>query len=333
MIGIGERDGGEMAPPPVLILSRRDVAALMRPADWLEAVERGFRAAAEGKAASPMPMHIPAEGGGFHAKGAVIALGRRYVALKFNGNFPANPASRGLPTIQGAMILSDGETGSLLALIDSIEVTLRRTAAASALAARLLAKADSRTLLVCGCGEQGRAHVEALADVLPLERCLAWDSDWERAGAFEGRGPIDVQAVRDLAEAVREADIIATCTTAREAFLPLEPVRPGTFIAAVGADSPEKRELMPDLMAAAAIVTDVTAQCAVMGELHHAPGAAVRAELGELVAGTRAGRLGDEEIIVFDSTGTALQDVAAAAAIYEKAAADPSLRRIALAGL
>lgn len=320
-------------PPQVLILARRDVAALMRPADWLEAVERGFRAGAEGKAYSPMPMHIPAEGGGFHAKGAAIALGRRYVALKVNGNFPANPSLSGLPTIQGALILSDGETGSLLALMDSIEVTLRRTAAASALAARLLARPGSETLLVCGCGEQGRAHLEALADVLPLRLCLAWDSDWERARALEGAGPIEVRAVRELNEAVAEADVIATCTTAREAFLGREGVRPGAFIAAVGADSPDKRELAPDLMAAAAIVTDVTAQCAAMGELHHVPGSAVRAELGELVAGRGTGRTSDDEIVIFDSTGTALQDVAAAAAIYEKAVARPSVPRVALAAL
>lgn len=317
-------------PPPVLVLSRRDIAALMRPSDWLGAVERGFRAGAEGEAASPMPMHIPAESGGFHAKGAAIALDRRYVALKINGNFPANPSLRGLPTIQGALILSDGETGSLLALMDSIEVTLRRTAAASALAARLLARPDSETLLVCGCGEQGRAHLEALADVLPLKRCLAWDWDPERARALEGAGPIEVRAVRELGAAVAQADVIAACTTAREPFLGREGVRPGTFIAAVGADSPDKRELAPQLMAAAAIVTDVTAQCAAMGELHHVPGAKVRAELGELVAGRGGGRISDDEIIVFDSTGTALQDVAAAAAIYEKAMADPAIQRVAL---
>jgi alanine dehydrogenase len=276
---------------------------------------------------------LPAADGGFHAKGAAIRLGRPFVALKFNGNFPANPALRGLPTIQGALILSDGETGSLLALMDSIEVTLRRTAAASALAARLLARPDSQTLLVCGCGEQGRAHLEALAGVLPLKRCLAWDADPERAQAFEGRGPLDVRAVRELGEAVAAADVIATCTTAREAFLGRKHVRPGTFIAAVGADSPDKRELAPELMAAAALVTDVTSQCAAMGELHHVPGNPVRAELGDLVAGQGTGRISDDEIIVFDSTGTALQDVAAAAAIYEKAAADPSALRVALGAL
>jgi ornithine cyclodeaminase/alanine dehydrogenase-like protein (mu-crystallin family) len=136
--------------------------------------------------------------------------------------------------------------------------------------------------------------------------------------------------VRELDEAVALADVIATCTTAREPFLGLDHVRRGAFIAAVGADSPDKRELSSELMAAAQIVTDATAQCEAMGELHHVPGTRVRAELGELVAGRGSGRISDDEIIVFDSTGTALQDVAAAAAIYEKAVADPSVPRVAL---
>jgi alanine dehydrogenase len=320
-----------MTAPPALILSRRDIAALMRPSDWIEAVERGFRAAAAGKAFSPMPMHIPAEGGGFHAKGAAIALERRYVALKLNGNFPGNPAARNLPTIQGALILCDGETGSLLALMDSIEVTLRRTAAASALAARLLARPESATLLVCGCGEQGRAHFEALAEVLPLRRCFAWDADRDKAtrfaAAMDGHGGIAVEAVTGPCD----ADVVATCTTARAPILMRAAA--GTFVAAVGADSPDKRELGAELMAAAALVTDVTAQCAAMGELHHAGDKAVRAELGEIVVGLKPGRASPDEIIVFDSTGTAVQDVAAAGAIYERALSDPTVARVALGAL
>jgi alanine dehydrogenase len=312
-----------------LILSRRDIAALMRPADWLEAVERGLRAGAEGKAASPLPMHIAAEGGAFHAKGASITLGgRSYVALKFNGNFPDNPA-RGLPTIQGALILSDAANGVLLALMDSIEVTLRRTAAASALAARLLARPESETLLVCGCGEQGRAHLAALAEILPLKLCFAWDADGEKARRFaeemDGIAGVEVRAAGGLREAALASDAIATCTSARIPFLGAEAVRAGTFIAAVGADNADKSELRPDLMAKAAIVTDSTAQCLAMGDLRHAVAAGavaaadVRAELGEIVAGSKPGRISAEEILVFDSTGTALQDVAAAAAIHERA--------------
>src|SRR5687767_3648639 len=129
--------------PATLVLSRRDIAQLMTQADWLEAVERGFRAGAEGRAEAPAPLHIRSALGGFHAKGASLSLdepGRSFVALKLNGNFPGNPTLNGLPTVQGALILCDASNGALLAVMDSIEITLRRTAAASALAARLLAR-------------------------------------------------------------------------------------------------------------------------------------------------------------------------------------------------
>jgi alanine dehydrogenase len=329
--------------PSTLILSGGDIAALTKLSDWLEAVERGFRAGAEGKADAPAPLHIPAERGGFHAKGASIRLDdpeRSYAALKLNGNFPGNPATNGLPTVQGVLILCDAATGSLLAVMDSIEITLRRTAAASALAAKLLAAPDPATFLICGCGAQGRAHLLALADLWPAGRWLAWDADADKAAAFS-RGMarlagLKVETVDELGAAGRTANVIVTCTSARTAFLNADHVAPGTFITAVGADSPDKSELAPTLMAKATIVTDSTAQCLAMGDLRHADAAgltsadAVHAELGEIVAGQKPGRTSPEEIVIFDSTGTALQDVAAAAMIYEKAAERSELRRIAL---
>ena len=131
-----------------LLLSGRDIAGLMQPSDYLEAVERGFRASAQGEAAAPPPLVVDGEGGSFHAKGANLRLDRPYVALKLNGNFPGNPPA--LPTIQGAILLCDGADGRLLAVMDSIEVTLRRTAAATALAARYLARPEAETILICG---------------------------------------------------------------------------------------------------------------------------------------------------------------------------------------
>ena len=313
-----------MSAPPAatLILTRHDVAALMPPADWLDAAETGFRAAAEGRAGVPPPMAIEGQSGTFHAKGGHMQLDRHYVALKLNGNFPGNPA-RGLPTIQGALLLCDGATGALLAIMDSIEVTLRRTAAASALAARFLARPDSETLLICGCGAQALAHVEALRDMLPLRRVLAWDLDERRARVFADQAGGEV--VADLSGAARRSDVIVTCTTARAPFLEETMVTPGTFVAAVGADSPGKSEIGPALMARAMVVTDLTDQAAVMGDLNHAIAAGtmsrarVHAELAWLVTGARPGRTAPDEIWLFDSTGTALQDVAAAAAIHARA--------------
>jgi alanine dehydrogenase len=320
--------------PETLILTGRDVAALMDPAAWLAAVEAGFRAGAEGNAHASPPMTLAGHGGAFHAKGASFRLGPFYVALKLNGNFPANPQARGLPTIQGAILLCDGETGSLLAIMDSIEVTLRRTAAASALAARFLARADSHTILICGCGAQGRAQLAALREVLPLRRALAWDRDRDVARGFADE--TGAEAVADLEAAAGDSDVIVTCTTSRSPFLKASMVRPGTFVAAVGADSPEKSEVEPALMARALLVADLLDQCAVMGDLHHALAAGVmqcgdiHAELGDLVAGHRSGRTSADQITLFDSTGTALQDVACAATIYGRACRSAELLSVAL---
>lgn len=308
--------------PDVLILTRSDIACVMAQHDYLEAVRRAFRAAEAGQASSPAPMHVAVKRGGFHAKGASISLDRDYVAVKVNGNFPTNPAEFGLPTVQGAILLADAGNGILLAILDSIEVTLRRTAAASALAAQVLARPDSRTLLVCGCGEQGRVHVESLRGVLPLERCMLWDSIHENAAALARE--VGGTAVRDLAAASLSADVIACCTPAREPYLDIGLIKPGTFIAAVGADNPGKGEIAPQLMASSTVVADVLHQCSAMGDLRNAIAggcmteADVHAELGQVLTGAKPGRRSSDEIIVFDSTGTALQDVAAAAAIYQR---------------
>jgi len=131
--------------------------------------------------------------------------------------------------------------------------------------------------------------------------------------------------------------VIVTCTTAQAPFLGAGMVRPGTFIAAIGADSPDKCEIEPALMAKAMVVADLAGQCAAMGDLRHAIAAGamaadeVHAELAELVAGRKPGRISDDRVILFDSTGTALQDVAAAALIYERALAAPGTRSVRLA--
>lgn len=316
------------AAPPTLILPRRRIAELMSQADWIEAVEIGFRASAQGKASAPPPMAIAGAGGMFHAKGASLELDRRYVALKLNGNFPSNPGTRGLPTIQGAILLCDGDSGSLLAVLDSIEVTLRRTAAATALAARHLAPPGAATILVCGCGMQGAAQLAALRHQLPLRRGFAWDRDAGRASAFaaaQGGDGFEMELALSLETAALQSDVIVTCTTATAPFLRSEFVRAGAFVAAVGADSPDKCELDPRLLARARLVADVADQCVAMGDTRHAIAAgaidrsAIVAELAELVTGRKPGRLSPDDVTVFDSTGTALQDVASAALIYRRA--------------
>jgi ornithine cyclodeaminase/alanine dehydrogenase-like protein (mu-crystallin family) len=158
---------------------------------------------------------------------------------------------------------------------------------------------------------------------------FAWDVDASRARSFanelSGELHVEVMSTEDLARAVAVSDVCVTCTPSHEPFLLREQVRPGTFVAAVGADSPDKQELDPAILSSSTVVVDVLDQCATIGELHHALEAGlmvreqVHAELGEIVSGARPGRRSGDEITVFDSTGTALQDAAAAARVYEKA--------------
>ena len=256
---------------------------------------------------------------------------RAYVAVKLNGNFPGNPKRNGLPTIQGVVLLCDATDGSLLAMIDSIEITLRRTAAASALAARYLAREGASSIAICGCGDQGRAQVPALAEIASLRHLRVWDIDVEKAREFAREMhealKLEVTAVPTVRDATWPSDIVVTATSAQTPFLTTECISPGTFVAAIGADNPDKSELAAELLVGSKIVVDMLAQCVLMGDLHHAIDAGlvtfrdVHAELGDLVIGRKAGRTNPEEITVFDSTGVAIQDVASAAWIYQRAIA------------
>jgi ornithine cyclodeaminase/alanine dehydrogenase-like protein (mu-crystallin family) len=312
-----------------LLLTGREVGELLGIDACIDAVERAFGAYGRREVPPPAVLGVHVEGGGFHVKAASLSLGRAYFVAKLNANFPGNPERFGFPTIQGVVALFDAECGRLLALIDSGELTSMRTAAATAVAAKYLARHDSTVVTICGCGEQGRAQLRALSRVLPIRTAIAVDSSAPRAERYatdmSAELGIAVRTVRDLREAVLQSDVCVTCTTARTAILRSGDVPAGAFVAAVGADNPEKQEVEPALMAESTVVADVVDQCAQIGDLHHAivagamTRADVHAELGEIVAGMKPGRRSESEIIIFDSTGTALQDAAAASVVYENA--------------
>ncbi|HEY6822063.1 MAG TPA: ornithine cyclodeaminase family protein [Burkholderiales bacterium] len=317
-----------------ILLSRQEVERLLTPAACIAAVEDAFGSLAEGGVPPPGILGMHAGEGSFHVKAGFLTLDRAYFAAKLNANFPQNGRRHGLPTIQGAVLLCDASNGVPLAIMDSISITALRTAAATAVAAKYLAPKEPDTLLLCGCGGQASAQLHALLCVRRPRRVLVHDIDPAKAKAFAAKTGAEV--VVDLENAVGQSRIVITCTTARRFFVTRGMVRPGTFIAAVGADHEEKQEIEPQLLAAAKLVTDVTEQACRIGDLHHAIDAgvltrdAVHAELAEIVAGRKKGRERDDEIIVFDSTGTGLQDVAAAIAVYHKAVDANAGRRFVL---
>jgi alanine dehydrogenase len=310
------------------VITRSEVRKLLTLQRCIAAVEEAFRRHGRVEAGRPGILGMHGNGGGFHIK-AAFAQDAALFAAKMNANFPHNLRDFGLPTIQGVIVLSDAHNGYPLAIIDSTEITILRTAAATAVAARRLARPDSTTVTICGCGSQAQAQLQALAEVCPIRKVFAFDIDPARARSFGAQASscdgVMVEPAEQLAQATLQSDIIVACTPAKRFYLTAADVRPGTFIAAVGADAEDKQELEPALLAKSKVVADIAEQAATIGDSHHAiaGGAMSRtdiyAELGEIVAGAKPGRTSNSEITVFDSTGTALQDMAAASVVYRQA--------------
>ena len=312
-----------------LLLSRREVAQLLTIPECIDAVETMFRRLGENKLPPPGILGIKSKQGGLHIKAGLLPGERDYIVAKLNTNFPRNRAEHDLPTIQGLIVVCDGVNGRPLAVLDSIDITIKRTAAASAVAAKYLARPDSSVAAVCGCGQQAAAQLRAICAVLPLEKVYAFDSDQAMAENFAvtlGQElSIAIESAGDLPSVLERSDMCITCTTATEFFVRQGDVPPGMFIAAVGADDSHKQEIDPALMASAKVVADSLDQSCTIGDTHHAIAAGlmskedVYAELSEIVANKKPGRTNDDEIIIFDSTGIALEDAVAAVAVYEKA--------------
>jgi alanine dehydrogenase len=304
--------------PPTFV-SGAEVLARIGMAAAIEAVEAAFAARHAGTIGAPVSVGIAVPEGSFHVKacaGRACAGGGLFVA-KVNSNFPGNRSCDGLPTIQGVVAVFETASGRLRALVDSPSVTALRTAATTAVALRHLAPAGARVATVVGCGALGRFHLEALAacgfeQVKVFDRVAARAEDaarWARSDLG-----LDCTAVAEARPATLASPVVITCTTATVPFLGREDVRAGTLVAAVGADSDRKAEIAASLLAEARIVADSIDQCLKMGDLRNAApgGPGVCGELADAVAGRLARTAGDE-VVVFDSTGLALEDLAVCA--------------------
>lgn len=328
-----------MSQPRTLLLSRNAIAALATPADYLSSTRAAFIDLDANRCELPAVGHVPAAMGAFHIKAASRRGEWPAAAIKVNGNFPHNPARHRLPTIQGFIALLDADRGCVLALMDSIEITARRTAAATALAAQHLARRGSTDVGLIGCGAQARYHLDALLGVAAIRTIRFCEPREDAAEAFASYARscnVDVRRVTEARAAAHDADIVMTLTTSREPLLEFADIAPGTFVAGVGADAPVKQELAVDLLCASRVVVDRLDQCAAMGDLHHAIQAGamraedVHGELSGVVAGRTAGRVDDVQRFVFDSTGIAALDLAAAWMVYDRARARADIPWIAL---
>ena len=304
---------------PTLILSAKDLRSLYTVELGLSAVERAFRAHGLGEALMPPKVYLslPKYDGDFRAMPAFLdgAAGVKWVNAH-----PRNPEKHHLPTVRALYILSDPDTASPLAILDGTLLTAWRTGAAGGVASKYLAKKAPRTLGLIGCGVQARVFIDAHRAVYgELDLLLADVSD-AAAKALQAEKGGRVVGLQEASG----ADIVCTSTPVRAPIVKREWLKPGAHINAMGADAPGKQELDPRILTDGRVFIDDTEQATHSGEvnvpLHDGlfKEEQIAGTLGEVVAGRKPGRTGDE-ITVFDSTGLALQDVALARALYDVA--------------
>ncbi len=303
-----------------LILTRADLRELLNMAEVLEALEQVFRDYTEGKAAMPPKAYVSLDKGDFRA---MPAYASGAVGLKWVNVHPQNPA-QGLPTVMATLIYSDPDTGYPLAVMDATEITAYRTGAAAALAAKYLARRDSHILGLIGAGRQAHTQLQAHAEVFDLTSVRVYDRSPEAVRRFISSFP-QHRVEGCTLEQVAASDIVCTLTPAREPVLRRELVRPGTHINAIGADAEGKQELEPLILKEALVVVDDLVQASRAGEINVPLSKGqltmedIYGTLGEIILGRKPGRNDAETITVFDSTGLAIEDVAAARLVYEKA--------------
>jgi ornithine cyclodeaminase/alanine dehydrogenase-like protein (mu-crystallin family) len=318
----------------VLVLDGDDVAKLLPMPECIKVMRDALAALARGEALVPLRtvMRVPGVGGflglmpGYISphEGKQGALGMKAVSV-----FPGN-AQRGIDTHQGAVLLFEADTGRLSALMDGAAITAIRTAAVSGVATDLLARHDAGELAILGAGVQARTHLEAIAAVRPLRRVRIWSRNPEHAAALASelrpRFKFPIEAAPNAEAAVRGADIVATVTASPQPILQRDWLKEGVHINAVGSSIPTTREIDTATMAAARLFVDRRESAlAEAGDLlmpmreGAVAGDHIVAELGEVIIGENPGRRSPSELTLFKSLGLAVEDVASAAYIADRA--------------
>jgi len=311
--------------PKITILTEADLRAeIALDRDAIACVENAFAALARGTVVMPpiLRLDIRENNGEVDVKTAYVP-GLPSFAIKISPGFFDNP-KRGLPSVNGLMVLLSAETGLVEALLlDNGYLTDIRTAAAGAVAAKHLARADARTAAVLGGGVQARLQLEALTLVRSLESARVWArrpaQAAQAAAALSEKLGIPVVPAPSAEEAVRGADIVVTATPATEPILEAGWLEPGQHVTAMGSDAERKNEIDPAAIARADLfVCDRRSQCAALGELHHAiaagmvPAARRFPELGEIILNPGLGRASPDQVTICDLTGAGVQDTAIA---------------------
>ena len=321
-----------------LLLDPDDVAANARIGEVIDAVEGAFSAHARGDSRMPAKSYIdlPEYNGDFRSMPAYLDTGDWDAAgIKWVNVHPDNPTDHELPTVLGTVVYSDPETAFPLALLDGTTLTRLRTGAAAAVATDYLAQADATSLGLVGAGVQARTQLAAIAAVRDIDRVVVADASEAAVTAF-----IDAHDEHNVVGgSVTEAaacDVVSTTTPVTEPIV--DRVGDRTHVNAIGADAGPKQELATDVVREATIVIDDHEQCVHSGEISvpYETGAItdadIHAQLGEIVAGQRPGRTAADGVTLFDSTGLAIQDIAAARVVYERASEQEAGTGVSLVG-
>jgi len=309
-----------------LIVSRSHVEKFIDIKTAIQCVENAFLKHGTHQARMPAKiyLHLEEHSGDFRAMPAYLEGGASCV-LKWVNVHPGN-VKKGLPTVMAVLILSDPKTGFPLCIMDGTYVTSLRTGAAGAVAAKYLARKDSKVVSLVGCGEQASTQLKALYELFDIKIVKVWGHEPLLAESFikkMNKFPLEFIPVDTLKNCVKGGDIIVTTTPSRRPLIKNEWIKKGAHINAIGADAPGKQELEFEVLKNAKVIIDDWAQASHSGEINVPirKGLLARkdiyAELGQIIAGKKKGRINTDEITVFDSTGLAIQDLVVAELIYK----------------
>ncbi len=312
----------------VLWLDQEEVKSVIDMRSDMEVVESAFRQHGLGKVQMPPKSYLyyTEYNGDLRTMPAYLEE-ENITGVKIVNVHPGNPA-KGLPTVMALIVLISPETGAPVAIMDGTYLTEIRTGAAGGIAAKYLARKDSRIIGMVGTGNQARSQLTALCEVFEPEMVKVTSRTLKSGEKFkkemEGLACCDISFEENV-EKVCDCDILVTTTPVRKPVVKAEWVREGTHINAIGADAVGKEELDPELLIRSKIIVDDVVQAIHSGEVnvplskHYISENDIHAQLGEVIAGLKPGRTSDEEITIFDSTGLAIQDVATANLVYERA--------------
>lgn len=314
-----------------LLLNKEEVGRLICMREVIGTVEEAYKAFNSNQVIQPdyIGIHLPAPRGEIDFKLGYYA-GNEVISMKASsGGFVNNPTEHGVPSGMGTILLFDARSCGLMCVMDGGLITGLRTGASGAVSVKALARKNAKTITSIGTGNQARMQIRAIHEVMKIEEIHAWDSHPETLARYkadiEREFGISVVMANSKKEAVEQADILITTTRGKGSLVEAAWVKPGTHIVAIGTDQQGKQELDPEIFRSAKIVNDSTAQCTEKGEtwhpLHHhiISIADIHAEIGEILLGKKPGRVNDEEITIFDSTGMAIQDNTTSTKLYRNA--------------